>query len=362
MQIKNRLESLVTRSAPITATGWGKLPLGSNGSASDVGALAQHGRMLCEVERVTYEDAFLVGDLLLNGPTILPGEPKAGKTLLAVGLTRALLGSDATFLGFPIYKRCVRPVWGVTDAGAEGELRERFTEEEAQRVRVFTVRDGNTPAYWQGVASDLVEYGCDFFVLDNLLGSLGVSDDIAEPSTAQRIVANLRPIFDAGIPMIAVTHTPKGREDGLNTASSPSGGRALGAAFRGIVTLRRSDADGLRIKTAINRAPKDLELRVHVEPLGTHAEIPVWSLRESAAKGGKQAVAGKRRQPDTLERARTVAQRIITEESTELEWRALGRKYAVEGQSSDVLRKKLPKLVEWTGSRYAWLATPATNE
>lgn len=55
-------------------------------------------------------------------------------------------------------------------------------------------------------------------------------EDISSSVTAQRFGHSLRPITDMGIPVLVVTHTPKGTVEGMSVASSPIGGRAIAAS------------------------------------------------------------------------------------------------------------------------------------
>ncbi|ATW49163.1 hypothetical protein CGZ69_15885 [Streptomyces peucetius subsp. caesius ATCC 27952] len=91
-----------------------------------MGAITTKGRKLHQIEHVPYEKAFLIGDLLTSNITMLVGEPKAGKTNFAAGMSAALLNGADEFLGRPVLRPCRRIVFGLTDDGAEGELRERL--------------------------------------------------------------------------------------------------------------------------------------------------------------------------------------------------------------------------------------------
>ncbi|MGX6742049.1 hypothetical protein [Streptomyces peucetius] len=94
------------------------------------------------------------------------------------------------------------------------------------------MEDTSQPGYWQGVHDDLVALGADLFVLDNVLGALGDGEDVASSVTARNTIDKLKPVSKSGIPVLAVTHTPKGNSEGLTTASAPIGGRAM--VLRGV--------------------------------------------------------------------------------------------------------------------------------
>ncbi|MFI6060334.1 AAA family ATPase [Streptomyces sp. NPDC051286] len=208
-------------------------------------------------------------------PTVLSGEPKAGKTLLSAGIGIALLNGEPTFPGQAVHRKLDHIVYGLTDDGAPEELKERLhgaVPDDA--VTVFPVQDPRDSDYWVGIAEGLADIRPGLFVLDNIIGALAPGEDIASPVTAQRIMRSLRPITDAGIPLLLVTHTPKGTAEGMTAASSPIGGRAIGAGAPAFVTLRNSGRHGQRIQTAINRAREDLDLRVTVRRADEFIEVP----------------------------------------------------------------------------------------
>jgi hypothetical protein len=251
-----------------------------------MGAIVDGGKTLDQIRSVPYRDAFLIEELLTAKTTFLTGEPKSGKTLLAVGMVIALLNGDASFLELPITRVVDHVVFGVTDDGAEEELRARFEGAVAPNsVTVFPVRNTSNPGYWKGVRDDLVGSHAGLFVLDNLLGALGEGADISSPVVAQSVANDLRLIASSGVPVLAVTHSPKGVGEGLTVASSVIGGRAIAAAGRGVISVRDSNAKGKRILTRINRAHEDLELKVEVVPRGPDSDVPVWSLVRRKVKG-----------------------------------------------------------------------------
>jgi len=163
------------------------------------GVITDKGRTLDQIERVPWRDSFLIGDLLTSRITLLAGEPKAGKTLLAVGMVTALINGEAEFLGLPVHRKVSRAVFGLTDDGAEEEIKERFRDAVPDKsVVVFPVERTGTSGYWPAVRDELVAHEADLFVLDNFVGALAPGDDIATSPTAGRMVDNLKPISRAG--------------------------------------------------------------------------------------------------------------------------------------------------------------------
>jgi len=322
-----------------------------------MGALKSLGRSLRDVQPVSYQDAFLIGDLLTSYITLCTGEPKAGKTLLSAGISSALLSGASDFCGYPIHRKVDRIVYGLTDEGADGELRERFTDDELDRITVFPIRHASDPSYWRDLAGDLVETQAGVFVLDNILGSLGATGDISDPVTAQVIVENLRQIAGAGVPVLAITHTPKGSVDGLSSASSPIGGRAIAAGARGIITLRKDRNQGLRIVVNANRARNDgIDVPVGVA-FAEGSEVPTWSRRakrEPATSAGEPKKQS--RKAETLNKAGEAVRLILEEQPPVTSISALARDYGPRvGMPENTLRLKLGSMVvrdrgEWSRS------------
>jgi hypothetical protein len=232
---------------------------------------------LAGVRRVPYEEAFLIEDLLTSRMTFLAGEPKAGKSLFAAGMVRALLEGRDEFVGLRVHRQLERVVYGYTDDGADEELRERFVGTEAEaNVSIAPMHLTGADGFWEELLENLVEARPGLFVLDTVLGSLSSGEDIATGITAQQVVRRVRPISEAGIPVLLVTHTPKGASEGMTVASSVIGGRALAGGARGVIALRKSSR-GRRVQTAINRAREDLDLAVNVTRLRDDSDVPVWT-------------------------------------------------------------------------------------
>ncbi|WP_282694020.1 AAA family ATPase [Streptomyces sp. CC208A] len=311
-----------------------------------MGAIKDMGRQLHQIERVPYEDAFLIGDLLTTRTTILSGEPKAGKTLLSAGMGAALLNGEPTFLGQPVHRKLDHVVFGLTDDGAPEEMKERLhgaVPDDA--VTIFPVEDPGDSGYWAGIAVDLAEMRPGLFVLDNLIGALAPGEDIASSVTAQRIMRSLRPISEAGIPTLVVTHTPKGTGEGMSVSSSPIGGRAIAAGARGLIVLRNSGKYGRRIQTASNRAREDLDIAVTVRRAGKHSEVPVWERAEPALKLVSL--------PKAKAWDEDLIARIVKEQPEETTYKALAVRYAPEvGRKWETVRPKLSDALAHVDGRW----------
>ncbi|MET8567903.1 hypothetical protein [Streptomyces sp. NPDC004783] len=131
-------------------------------------------------------------------------------------MSAALLNGADEFLGLPVPRLCRHIVFGLTDDGAEGGTPRAAARRSPEGLRHRLPRRGHQPpGYWQGVHDDLLTLGADLFVLDNVLGALGDGGDAASSVTARNTIDKLKPISKSGIPVLAVTHTPKGNGEGL---------------------------------------------------------------------------------------------------------------------------------------------------
>ncbi|MFD3946109.1 AAA family ATPase [Streptomyces sp. NPDC058579] len=310
-----------------------------------VGAIKDKGRKLQQIDRVSYEESFLIGDLLTSRITVLAGEPKAGKTLLSAGMVAALVNGEAEFLGLPVHRTVRHVVFGLTDDGAEEELKERLLDTVPdEAVTIFPVEHTGAPGYWAGVLEDLLSIGADLFVLDNVVGSLASGEDIASSVVAQRLIDDLKPISRAGIPVLLITHTAKAGE-GATTASAPIGGRAMAGGARGVIALRKSNRHGLRIQTAINRAREDRDLRVTVRRASADSEVPVWEREGTDLRVTKR---------DEMDWKSGLADRIIREQPEDTTHNGLAKRYAPDlGKSVDHVRKELMKVVTHIEGRWS---------
>lgn len=305
---------------------------------------------LADVEPVAYDDFFLIGDLLTSRMNFLTGEPKAGKSLFAAGMLRALLEGHTTFLGQPVRGQLKKVVYGYSDDGADAELRERFAGTDALgRVSVVPVWDFHSENNWHDLRADLVDSGADLFVLDTMLGSLLDGEDISSGMTAQATIARLRLIADAGITVLAVTHTPKGNSEGLSVPSSVMGGRALAAGVRAVIALRK-DSRGRHVQTAINRAREDLNLRVTVDRESPGSEVPVWRLLGEV-------------ETNAVDWRAELVRLVVEENPEETAAKAIGLRYGQRvGMRVDTVRRAVPEVLFHNGEKWAARRQPSHRQ
>jgi hypothetical protein len=311
------------------------------------------GRKLSQVERVPYTNAFLIAELLTNKITILAGEPKAGKTLLAAGMVTALLGDDEEFLGQAVHRQLNHVAFGLTDDDAEAELLERFVGTGVEdKVTVFPISAIDSQAEWEQLRHALIDDGVDLFVLDNMLGALGYGADISDSPTTASFMREVKQISQH-IPVLLVTHVAKGVLEGTSIASAPIGGRYIASSARGIMALRHSQKQGRRLDAVMNRG-RSGELRLHVDVTmrwpGT--EVPVWAVREGVVKADSKQERGTQR----LNEARRVAQMVIDDQPDTPHMSQIYRLYKDRTDlGEDAIRKWLVKpLLDRRESKWVW--------
>lgn len=291
---------------------------------------------LKDVVPESHDDAFLIDDLLTSRMTFLTGEPKAGKSLFVAGMLRALLEGHDEFIGQRVHRRLESVVYGFTDDGAESELQGRLAGTEAVEGVLLQPMYAASLETWEGLVTRLLDVDAGLFVLDTVMGALGQGEDIAAGPTAQRIIDCVRPISQAGIPVLLVTHTPKGVGEGLTTASSVMGGRGMAGGVRGVIALRKAGGNR-RITTSINRARHDLDIGVQVGPEAPGSDVPVWSVRASRGPARTEKPSWKDR----------LVERVVKDQPAVLTAVAVAKLYATDmGVSANTIRAELPRLLE----------------
>lgn len=319
-----------------------------------MGALAEHGQLLRDVTDVPPTEAFLIGDILASTITVISGEPKVGKSLLVAGMISALLDGADDFVGFPVYRRLPLVAYGCTDPGADGELKARIPQSLAGRIWTFPANDASED-FWLGLADDMRRasaagdpYG--LLVLDNVLGSLAVGDNIAEAKLASDYMRRVNLVADSGVPVLLVSHTPKGNREGLTTAASPTGGSAFAAGARVVEVLRKSGQNGLRLLVASNRGA-ELEVPLDVLHESEGSEVPRWIRRTHRAQ---------KRTSETDHKTTAAIDAILAKQPGKMSERALAQWAAAEvDMSHNTLKPKLKTLVQFDDRAQAYVRLEA---
>jgi hypothetical protein len=169
---------------------------------------------------------FLVEDLIHEGPTVLYGRPKAGKSYLALSLAVSLM-TETPWLGSKVREQRRVAYWGL-DPVQTGETKRRANEIPGLNNLMFcSLPPGPEPAEWRSHSADLERIGIDYLIIDNLTrlmpGKSVRDDDLVTP-----VLTNIDFMTRAGIGVLLIHHAGKPGEDG-NPKTSPLGATAIEA-------------------------------------------------------------------------------------------------------------------------------------
>jgi AAA domain len=301
-----------------------------------------------EIEPMGRGDQFLIDGLLSSSMSILAGEPKAGKSLMTVGMAAALVERAPTYLGLPVTRHLDRVAFGLTDPEGMRETRGRIGPmlTDLDRVMATTIRDDGGARYWERLTDNLDANGVELFILDNVLGAIPPDADISQGTTARRLLDGVDHIMRAGIAVLLVTHTAKPGQEGSYSnggTSSPIGGRLFGARPRTILSLTRSRKHGLALRVDSNHAEQvAMPLTLTVKRNGA----PIFEVRESKGQG---RVTAKPAAPRDWREA--LADQIVAEQPASSSLRAVAEQYAAKvGKSAHTLRLALGDFLTHDGT------------
>jgi len=199
--------------------------------------------------------------------TLLSGQPKHGKTILAGHIALALINNE------PLLGKAVKPdehniAWMGYDGGWKEEIITRLKSRSNNKITLYSPIRTIDETAWRNLALDLKESGTTLFILDHLYGmagTLGLND-----ANNFAILANLlRPIYeDFKIPVLVLAQAGKGEfSNGRAAHSVPLEGEA-----RSLLRLYEKRAHGYRKldissntngeeKLAIRLTPEQIEFK-----------------------------------------------------------------------------------------------------
>lgn len=173
--------------------------------------------------------------------TLLSGQPKHGKTILAGHIALALINNQ------PLLGKAVKPgehniAWMGYDGGWKEEIGSRLKSRANDRITLYSPLRTIDETVWRNLAVDLKESGTTLFILDHLYGmagTLGLND-----ANNFAILANLlRPIYeDFKIPVLVLAQAGKGEFSNGRAAHSV----ALEGEARCLLRLYEKRSHGYR--------------------------------------------------------------------------------------------------------------------
>jgi len=239
--------------------------------------------------------------------TVLSGQPKNGKSLLAGHLVTSLIQGKSV-LGRPVSEVNHLIAWMGFDGGWKQELRLHWLVKSENRILTYEPIRKINEELWRELAQSLSDQGVTLFVIDHLYGlagALGLND--AEQFA---IIANLiRPIYEEyGIAVLLIAQAGKGQQSRGRAAHSV----AIEAEARALIRIYNKGAKGSRNIDLISNTRGEEVLRVTLTN-------EILEIRES--KQSKEV--SERESPDLVRRF------LGSANTSELKtWTAVGKELA----------------------------------
>ncbi len=163
--------------------------------------------MIDEVEQET--EPWLIEGMVCPWLTLLSGQPKHGKTILAGHIALALINHQP-LLGKAVKMGNHNIGWMGYDGGWKDEIVDRLKSKAKNKITLYAPIRSIDESLWRALAIDLKESGVTLFILDHLYGmagTIGLND-----ANNFAILANLlRPIYeDYKIPVLVLAQAGKG--------------------------------------------------------------------------------------------------------------------------------------------------------
>jgi hypothetical protein len=204
---------------------------------------------------------WLIKDLLSPWLTLLSGQPKHGKSILAGHMAMSLIHQEL-FLGREVSGTNHLIAWIGYDAGWKQEVTQRWgNRSQNQIILIDTIRSLDS-GVWLELAKSLKSNGVTLLVIDHLYGlagALGLND--AEHFA---VIANLlRPIYeDFGIAVLLIAQAGKGQFSNGRAAHSV----AIEGEARALIRISDKKRDGTRNLELVSNISGDEMLRVRLTP------------------------------------------------------------------------------------------------
>jgi hypothetical protein len=201
---------------------------------------------------------WLIPDLISNSITLISGEPKTGKTLLAGHLVNSLI-SQVQILNRDPKPGAFKVAWIGYDALWASELKGRFPAITDSLYFNPPLKFNNYDG-WKFLISELKSNGINLLVIDNLYGYAGELD-LDESHFMEQALLPLTSIFnDYKIPVLLLHH-----------ANKMGGGRAahsilLEAKVRHFIRITGSAKSSNKELTVIGNYSQASSLKVHLSP------------------------------------------------------------------------------------------------
>ena len=247
--------------------------------------------------------------------TLLSGQPKHGKSLLAGHIAISLI-QETPLLGHKISGSNHKIAWLGYDGGWKQEVRERWLEKSMSQIVFCDSLRSLDSNLWEQLAVRLKQEGVTLLIIDHLYGlagALGLND-----AEHVAVIANLlRPFYEEfGIAILLLTQASKGQFSNGRAAHSV----ALEGEARALIRISDKKKNGPRKIDLISNTSGEESISVWLTP-------EVIEIKES--KPSSKDVKSERESPDIV---RDFLAKADTREMSS--WSGVGREIHRLGLSS----------------------------
>lgn len=269
--------------------------------------------MIDDIEQET--EPWLVEGMVCPWLTLLSGQPKHGKTILAGHIATALINGEP-LLGKQVKSGRHKIAWMGYDGGWRNEINSRLKSRANNQIATYAPIRTIDELLWREFASALKEDGTTLFILDHLYGmagTIGLND-----ANNFAILANLlRPIYEEfKIPVLVLAQAGKGEFSNGRAAHSV----ALEGEARSLLRLYEKRPHGYRKLDISSNTNGEERLAIRLTP-------EVIEFRESKEKITRE-VKGR----ESIEIAKSILLEPAVQEDL-TSWTGAGRALAKMGFS-----------------------------
>jgi len=229
--------------------------------------------MIDEIEQET--EPWLIEGMVCPWLTLLSGQPKHGKTILAGHIATALINNES-ILGKKVKPGEHQIAWMGYDGGWKDEIVTRLKSKANNKIATYAPIRSIDDNLWREFAFALKEEGTTLFILDHLYGmagTIGLND-----ANNFAILANLlRPIYEEyKIPVLVLAQAGKGEFSNGRAAHSV----ALEGEARCLLRLYEKRSHGYRKLDISSNTNGEERLAIRLTP----EQIEIKEAKEKAPR------------------------------------------------------------------------------
>jgi hypothetical protein len=209
----------------------------------------------CSIDDLPEEqEEWLVDGLICPSLTLISGQPKHGKSLLAGHCIIGLI-NQTEVLNRRVKQGHHVVGWMGYDLGWREELRLRWQSVADNRIKMFDPLRNATAKDWRDLAEELHRQSITVFVIDHLYGVSGPAD-LNDASEVNKIFSLIKPIYEEfGIALVVLTQAAKHQFSNGRAANSVG----IEAEARALIRIYDKKSKGAR-KLSIGSNTGDEEI------------------------------------------------------------------------------------------------------